>query len=169
MCCIFIVYVVYYPLLPSILDEVVMGEWIRFIVFGIFALFIGIIDLKTLKIPNYLLISMAFSLLLFDFLWNFSLIPLYLLSGLGAFGLFFAVFWLRGGLGFGDVKYAALIGYFLGPRQFITGLLCAVILGMVYWCIGYTFLQWTSIKRFPFGPWLSCGAIISGIFYRRML
>jgi len=146
-----------------------MGEWIRFIVFGIFALFIGIMDFKTLKIPNFLLISMALSLILFDCIWNFSLIPLYILSGLGAFGLFFAVFWLRGGLGFGDVKYAALIGYFLGPRQVILGLLCAVILGMAYWCIGHILFQWNRMQRFPFGPWLSCGAIVAGLFHRRIV
>jgi len=146
-----------------------MIEWLRFLVFAIFGFCIGIVDFKTQKIPNLFLFALAGVLIGCDFLWNPDAIPISLLSGLGAYGLFYAVYRIRGGLGYGDVKYAGIIGYFLGPGLVIYGLLCAVLLGLVYWCAGYLIFRWGKEKRFPFGPWLSCGAVAAKLVYRCIL
>ena len=143
-----------------------MGEWLRFIVFTTFGLFIGIVDFRIQKIPNVLLLMLLSLLVLIDFLGDSKVIPLSLLAGFGSFGLFFLVFWIKGGLGYGDVKYAGVIGYFLGPGQIINGLLYAVILGLVYWCIGSLIFRWGKDHRFPFGPWLTCGAIAAELLHR---
>jgi prepilin signal peptidase PulO-like enzyme (type II secretory pathway) len=117
------------------------------------------VDFRRQKIPDILLLILAGLLVVADFIWNRSTIPYKLVAGLGAYGLFYAVYRLRGGLGYGDVKYAGVIGYFLGPWYILFGLLFAVLLGLAYWSLGRMIFKWGREKRFPFGPWLGCGAM----------
>jgi prepilin signal peptidase PulO-like enzyme (type II secretory pathway) len=141
-----------------------MEYWLRFTIFTSVSMLIAIIDFKTHKIPNNLLIVLIFDLLLLDLIFNPGSIPLNLISGAGAYILFYSVFRFREGLGFGDVKYAAIIGYFLGIHNVILGLLIAVITGIVFWCAGRLLFNWAKDRRFAFGPWLGCGAIAAGFF-----
>ena len=145
-----------------------MVEWIRFAVFTVFGLCIGIIDFRTKKIPNILLLALAGTLLAADIFLNPAAVPYRLLAGLAAYGLFYAVYRFRGGLGYGDVKYAGAIGYFLGPFRVLSGLLCAVLFGLAYWCAGRFLFRWSREQRFPFGPWLSCGAITAELLHWSM-
>lgn len=86
-------------------------EMIQFLVFLTFGICIAISDFRAQKIPNIFLLFLASILIFTDLLYAPSLIPLKVLTGLGAFGLFYLVFRWKGGLGFGDVKYAGVIGY----------------------------------------------------------
>ncbi|HET6407517.1 MAG TPA: A24 family peptidase, partial [Chthoniobacteraceae bacterium] len=66
----------------------------------------------------------------------------------------------REAMGFGDVKYMACIGAFLGWKAVIFTLVCASMVGAV---VGiFTMLigkrEWSS--KIPFGPYLSVGAIV---------
>lgn len=146
-----------------------MGEWLRFGVFTSFGLFIGIVDFRKQKIPNLLLLVLLSLLIIVDFLVEPRIIPFRLLTGIVAYGLFLLIYWIKGGLGYGDVKYTGVIGYFLGPEQIINGLLYAVLFGFIYWFIGNLIFKWGKEHRFPFGPWLSCGAIAAGLLHRVML
>ena len=143
-----------------------MGEWLRFTIFAALGLCIGIIDFRTLKIPNLLLILLISTLVGIDLLCSRKLIPYRLLAALGSFGLFYFVYRVQGGLGFGDVKYAGIIGYYLGPKLVLSGLLCAVLLGLLFWCAGRLIFQWDKGKRFSLGPWLGCGAIAAVLIQR---
>ena len=143
-----------------------MGEWLRFSVFAALSLCIGIVDFKTRRIPNTLLLAILGLLLSVDFLEGFAVIPYYLIAGICAYGLFYMVYRLKGGLGYGDVKYAGVIGYFLGPERVISGLLYAVLLGLAYWCAGSLIFRWGKKQRVPFGPWLGCGAVAAGLLHR---
>jgi len=143
-----------------------MVEWIRFAVFAVCGFFIGLIDFKTYRIPNALLFTQAGILISIDVLTDIKAISYRLLAFIFSIGLFYFVFRLKGGLGFGDVKYAGVAGYYLGLRLVLAGLLCAVLLGLVHWCIGRLVFRWGRDKRFPLGPWLCCGAMAADLFYR---
>lgn len=143
-----------------------MVEWFRFTVFTGFALVIGIIDFRIQKIPTLCLAVLLGVLLAIDLLFGRGFILFRLVAALGAFGLFYAVYKFRGGLGYGDVKYALVIGYYLGPRLIVAGLLCAVLLGLCYWFVGHCLFRWKKERRFAFGPWLGCGAIAVDLVYR---
>lgn len=95
-----------------------------------------------------------------------------LFAALGAFALFFLLFWAtRGrGMGFGDVVYVVLMGFVLGfPKvalamyiAFITGAVVAVLLVLL------------KLKHFkggtiPFGPFLVLGTVISLLFGNQII
>jgi prepilin signal peptidase PulO-like enzyme (type II secretory pathway) len=99
------------------------------------------------------------SLLLFDGFFERDLMPARVMTALGAFIFFLMVFQFRGGLGFGDVKYAGVLGYVLGPRSIVSGMLYGVVLALAFWGAGKVLFGWDRRKRIAFGPWLSCGAM----------
>jgi prepilin signal peptidase PulO-like enzyme (type II secretory pathway) len=91
----------------------------------------------------------------------------YLLSALGVFALFLALFLItRGrGLGFGDVVYAFMMGFVLGYPNIIVGLYVAFLTGAIVSLI----LVWTGKKKMkgdsiPFGPFLVAGTLL-GLFW----
>lgn len=76
-------------------------------------------------------------------------------------------FWLlrlvsKGGMGWGDVKYAAVLGLWLGSRGMVTALALALLLGG---CAASVMLLRGQDKgdALPFGPFLSLGAYVSYI------
>ena len=145
-----------------------MIEWLRFVSFGILSICIAVIDFKIKKIPDTLLLILSVILLCIDAFMDYRAIPYRLLAAIAAYGLFFIVYRFKGGLGYGDVKYAGVIGYFLGPWRVLIGLFCAVLLGLIYWTIGNLALRWGKEKHFSFGPWLGCGAIAAELLFRRV-
>jgi leader peptidase (prepilin peptidase) / N-methyltransferase len=75
----------------------------------------------------------------------------------------------RGGMGFGDVKMAALIGFVTGfPEVFV-----AVLGGIVLGGLAAIFLLITRIKKrkevIPFGPFLSLATIVTLIWGKPLL
>lgn len=88
-----------------------------------------------------------------------------LIGAAGGFILFFLIVILsRGGMGFGDVKMAALIGLVLGWKSGLVGILLGIIIGGIV-AIVLLILRMKGRKQaIPFGPFLSIGAIIA-MFY----
>jgi leader peptidase (prepilin peptidase)/N-methyltransferase len=127
------------------------------------------VDFKTHRIPNLFLLVLSAALFGIDILFNHKFITVNLLAGACAFGFFYIVFWLHGGLGYGDVKYSGVIGYFLGPELIAQGLLYAVMLGLAWWCLGRLIFRWGIKRRFPFGPWLGCGAVAAILIHGELL
>ena len=146
-----------------------MAEWLRFFFFAVSGLCIAIVDFRVKRIPNILLLVLAGALLCIDFLLEKDAMPYRLLTGFGAYLLFYSVYRFRGGLGFGDVKFAGVIGYFLGPWCVINGLLYGVLLGLMYWFFGNLIFHWGKGHRFAFGPWLSCGAVAAALVHQGTL
>lgn len=82
----------------------------------------------------------------------------------GAAGLFFFVAWYLkpGGMGFGDVKLAAVLGLFLG-REVAVAVFAALIVGVV---VGAVIMRRVGVARgrktaVPFGPFLALGGVLA--------
>jgi leader peptidase (prepilin peptidase)/N-methyltransferase len=93
-----------------------------------------------------------------------------LIGGAGGFILFLLIVIIsRGGMGFGDVKMAGLIGLALGWQEGLVAILIGVILGGLVAIV----LLASKIKRrkqaIPFGPFLSIGAIIALLYGQEIL
>lgn len=79
-------------------------------------------------------------------------------------GAFFLLrFISRGGLGWGDVKFAAVLGLWLGGRGTLVAVSLAVLLGGILSAM-LLLKGWGSKRAVPFGPFLSAGAYVSYIW-----
>jgi leader peptidase (prepilin peptidase)/N-methyltransferase len=65
-------------------------------------------------------------------------------------------------MGFGDVKLAAMIGAFLGPRGVIEAIVLSAVAGLV---LGVAWMAWRrdASAPFGFGPALALGAIAAAV------
>jgi leader peptidase (prepilin peptidase)/N-methyltransferase len=131
-------------------------------------------DLETQRLPNILTLPGTVVGFLFSF-WA-PPGPFESLAGaaLGA-GMLFLIrwAWFRAtgveGMGLGDVKMAALIGAFLGPRQLWLVLVLASVGGAIVG-IGMAALQRRSLDtRLAFGTFLSVAALIASLYGDRMV
>ncbi len=75
----------------------------------------------------------------------------------------------RGGMGWGDVKMAALIGLVTGFPLILVALLLAIILGGVVALVLLLFKKRRRKEGIPFGPFLSLAAIATILFGTTML
>ena len=129
------------------------------------AISITVIDMKTFTIPDPLVI-LFFVISIYPVLFSGSLKES--LFGLLLFFLFFIVimFIFPGSFGGGDLKYASVMGFFLGLEYSIVALEIALISGAVTGIV-LAFVTGKSLKsRMPFGPFLTLG-LICALFYGR--
>jgi prepilin signal peptidase PulO-like enzyme (type II secretory pathway) len=124
-----------------------------------FCLGIAIFDLKTCRIPDILLIAFAFLIIVFDGSQPFAVAAARLVTALAVLLLFAAVWYFSRGMGLGDVKYAAVLGYILGPDRIIHALLFTAFLSIVIYVMGIFLFHWSKTVKIPFAPFLSAGAI----------
>ncbi len=124
-------------------------------------LVIALIDLDHKIIPNTITLpGMAVGL-------GLSLVALPITPLASLYGLIIggAIFYLmafisKGGMGGGDIKLIAMIGAFLGLQGGLFTIFTSALLGSV---VGLTLMLLRKKgrkDRIPFGPFLSCGAII---------
>jgi leader peptidase (prepilin peptidase) / N-methyltransferase len=98
--------------------------------------------------------------------WALPITPLASLLGILIGGTFFYLIALvsKGGMGGGDIKLIAMIGSFLGWQGAIFTIFSGALLGSL---VGMTLMLLGRKGRkdkVPFGPFLSCGAIIFMLF-----
>jgi len=124
-------------------------------------------DLKYGIIPDKIVLPAIIISFLYLILNTYYLIPPHLLSALGA-GLFFLALLIvtRGkGMGFGDVKFAFLMGLILGFPNIVVALYIAFLTGAIVGCI---LIIWKRRETFgtviPFGPFLATGTLLSIFF-----
>lgn len=98
-------------------------------------------------------------------MYNFANISFtnYILSGVGAFFVFFILFLVtRGkGMGLGDVKFAFLIGLLVGFPGIVVSLYIAFLTGSI---VAFILILWGKKHRrdtMPFGPFLALGTYIT--------
>jgi len=144
-------------------------------------LLISVYDLKHFIIPDSFLVSFF----IFSFLYTLLLATGYwllivnLLSGIVLTIPFLLLFLISKGrwLGFGDVKYIAVLGFFLGLSQGLSAVVLAFWIGAAFALVALLLKRFKShfslptlvnnltIKsEIPFGPFLSAGIIISFYF-----
>jgi len=87
--------------------------------------------------------------------------------GLGLFLLIALV--SRGGMGWGDVKMAALIGLVTGYPLIFVAIVLAIILGGLVAIILLLFKKKVRKEGIPFGPYLSLAAIATLLYGTEML
>ncbi|MCL2793557.1 MAG: A24 family peptidase [Spirochaetaceae bacterium] len=126
---------------------------------------IGMIDIKTYRIPDVLLLVLFVILVFFDFLKGHNFVLLNLFSGAVIFTIFFVIYYFVGRMGFGDVKYVAVLSYGLGFKGVYVAVVIATVSCLLLFLIGYFFLDWTRKTKLPFAPFLSAGAISSIIIF----
>jgi leader peptidase (prepilin peptidase) / N-methyltransferase len=129
-------------------------------------LLIFIADMKYGVIPlNALLVAFASAISL-HFTSSFFPLPIlnYILSGLGAFLGFLAIFVITKGkgMGFGDVVYVLFMGFLLGFPDILLGLYIAVVSG-AFVSVILIILKKKKLRgsTIPFGPFLVAGTYIS--------
>jgi leader peptidase (prepilin peptidase)/N-methyltransferase len=164
--------------LPMLLVGMVFGVpslwvWPAYAVFTVSMVLLAVTDLDTKLIPNRILgPSIIACAILLAAGWLFdrdagSIVR----AGLGALAYFFAMYALaliaRGGLGFGDVKLAFLIGMmtgFLGWGPVIVAGILGFIIGGLVSIVLLISRRMTRKDAIPFGPFMVAGGLIATIW-----
>ena len=73
-------------------------------------------------------------------------------------GLSGTIVFRRNAMGFGDVKFLAPIGAFLGPVGVLYAFFFAALVGTI---VGLPMRLLASRREIPFGPWLAIGAVLA--------
>jgi prepilin signal peptidase PulO-like enzyme (type II secretory pathway) len=129
------------------------------IIFSVFALPVSVIDIRTRRIPDALSAS-CFVLVFAARLWHSpETAPFFLAAALFAFTLFFCVALGTGGLGFGDVKFAAVIGLVCGFPGVLAALFAASVLGLLA-SLSPLFRGPDRAAPIPFAPFLCAGTLL---------
>ncbi|MBU3810847.1 MAG: prepilin peptidase [Candidatus Niameybacter stercoravium] len=103
---------------------------------------------------------------------DWSILIQSLLGGMVGYGVVALVFYLclwilkKEGMGYGDVRYLGMIGLFTSPSLVFLTLLIGSVVGSIYGLVLYR--RNKESLEFPFGPFLSIGALIS-LFYGESL
>ena len=126
-----------------------------------FAIVISIIDIKTFRISDKILMLLLSLLIFADLFKGLAPVLSNILSAVIIFTIFFAVFHFVGGMGFGDVKYAAVLSYGLGLKGIYIAMVVTIISSVFLFLVGYFLLGWNKKTKVPFAPLLSVGAISS--------
>ena len=140
---------------------------LAYLYFAAISVALGLIDLDTHRLPNQIVLpAYAVAAVLFA---TASLVDGHfdslLRAGVGMAGMFLAYFAMAiaypGGMGFGDVKLAGLVGIFLGWAGWgalIVGAFSAFLLGGLVAITLLLLRKATRKSGIPFGPWILVGA-----------
>lgn len=133
-----------------------------FLAFASCLIVIFFIDMERGIIPDNLILAAFFLELLIHHVNRDNLLQ-YITAGIISFLFFFGIFYVtkQKGMGFGDVKFSFVIGFFLGFPVTIAAFYIAFLTGAVVSLI----LVITGKKRFkggtiPFGPFLVFGMFV---------
>jgi leader peptidase (prepilin peptidase)/N-methyltransferase len=128
---------------------------------------LAFIDLQHMILPDELTLGGAALFLAYSFFHPEIGALEAILSGLGAAlffaALYFAYLKLRKieGLGFGDIKMALMLGFFLGLRRLAAAMFLASFIGLLVG-LAVILVKKKSLKfALPFGPFLALGSAIS--------
>lgn len=97
--------------------------------------------------------------------WSESLLGA--VTGSGLLGLLYLM--SRGGMGLGDVKFAGVLGIWTGFPGIVVNLYLAFFLGGTVALLLCALHKANRKTRFPFGPCLCAGAVLSFFFSSRIL
>ncbi|MBM7557953.1 prepilin peptidase [Halanaerobacter jeridensis] len=167
-----------YPVVELLTAFLFLGLYLKFsltVKLGVLMLLISlliassIIDLQLQIIPNKITYFGIIIGLIFSLIFNYISIKLALLGLLipAGFLLLIAVI-TKGGMGIGDVKFAAMIGTFIGPKLTLLGIFLGSLLGSIIALFLLLAGKKTRKSKLPFGPLIALGTIIM-IFYGQVI
>ena len=132
------------------------------VIFIIFSVPASIIDIKQKRVPDWIVFpGVAVIIGLRVFCLGDPLMQLLLEMIAGSLILFGIRLLTIGKLGMGDVKFAALMGVFIGfPKWFIAAGLASLI-GLLFAVIGLLSGMINTNTKIPFAPFLTAGSIVA--------
>ncbi|MDF9840171.1 MULTISPECIES: A24 family peptidase [unclassified Paenibacillus] len=136
------------------------GQGITGFVLVSLAVIVTVADLKYMLIPNKVLLFFLPLLLVLVLLFPQGPLWSHLLGG-AAGGIILLLLALLGGMGMGDMKLFALLGWVVGFPNVILAFMIACALGTI---AGVVLMLLGKVKRrqpVPFGPWLAAGSLIA--------
>lgn len=157
----------------TVADAVAGGiELVAFLVLTAVSIALALIDLDTRRLPNAIVLpSLIAGILLLGAAgavrgdWN--AIAAASIGGAGLFLFYFLLAVIKpGGMGFGDVKLAAVLGLylgFLGWGNLLVGAFAAFVFGGLFGIALMLMRRAGRKTAIPFGPWMIVGAWV-GIF-----
>jgi len=131
-------------------------------------LYLGYVDLRSFRLPDFITLPLIIVGLLFNFLSPSSFVDITdsiagALIGYGSLWLLNCLYRLakrQDGIGMGDAKLLAALGAWLGWAALPSILLIASISGFIGGIIYLKWRQQSSHHPFPFGPFLAFAGII---------
>ncbi len=150
-----------------------LGLSLDFLYFSIIIsilLVISIIDFYHQIIPDILLVLVIIITVLYRVtVYYIYGIPIYLLDSLIGFlaaGLLFTIIALvsNGGMGGGDIKLIAILGFILGLKKTILNILLSFIIGAAVSLFLLTSGKKGRKDAIPFGPFINIGFLISALW-----
>jgi leader peptidase (prepilin peptidase) / N-methyltransferase len=135
--------------------------WVGWTLVSLFII-ITVSDIKYMLIPDKILLFFAGV-----FLLERIFIPLTpwwdsILGAIVGFTLLFIIsFVSKGGMGGGDIKLYALLGFVLGTKLVLMSLFISTLLGAVIGMIGILIGVFERKKPIPFGPFIAAGTLIA--------
>ena len=138
-----------------------------------FWLFLALFDYKYMLLPTKIIyiglgINMVSSLLSYYRTGDLYDLMSRCLGALVGYGLFCLIFygskWLlkKEGLGYGDVRLMAMIGWYVGIEQLFFVIILASVLAVLVG--GLLYMIRRSSEAFPFGPFLCGGAALMSLY-----
>jgi prepilin signal peptidase PulO-like enzyme (type II secretory pathway) len=119
------------------------------------------IDLKSARIPDAYSLGGLACLSLHDALLSPSSLLGDCLAAALAFALFLGIRAFTKGLGFGDLKYAALIAFYTGFPYCFAAMATAATAAMLFFVAAVAFFGKRRTMMIPFAPFLTIGALVA--------
>lgn len=127
---------------------------------------LSFLDIKFRRVPDALVFCLFVTIFCSDIAFSFYSIPAYFLSAFLVFLILFFVAFLTHGLGIGDVKLAAILGFCFGFWRVLIAMILACLLGI---CAFFIFrIRKKNIRNLPFVPFLTFGCTFSLVFFRSL-
>jgi leader peptidase (prepilin peptidase) / N-methyltransferase len=141
--------------------------------YGCVFLVLFFIDLETKLILNVIVYPMMPAALLISSLYPQPALSQFtsaLIGGAAGFILFLIIALVsRGGMGFGDVKLAGLIGLAVGFPNIFTAIMLAILSGGLVAVVLLVFKIKKRKEGVPFGPFLAAGAMLTLLYGKDIL
>jgi len=126
-----------------------------------FCMGIAAFDLKFYRIPDFLLVLFVPVMLIQEKGRPDIPISTRFVATLAVLVVFVSIWYFSKGIGMGDVKYAAVLGFILSYDRLIPALLFTGILCIIIYSAGLLMFNWQKDAKIPFAPFLSAGVIMS--------
>ena len=131
-----------------------------------FMIIVSAIDIKHMIIPNSIVLTGFISALILSIAVNVLDIEHMIIGFLAGGSSLYLIaiigekFFHKQGMGGGDIKFAAMMGLFLGLKGMVVTLILAFCSGAIFGLITIACGMMKKNDRIPFAPFLSLGALI---------
>ena len=145
-------------------------QFVKWIIFTVLLITTGSIDLIEGIVPDIIVIPGIITGIIFSIFYGKSsfLQSIYGLLFMAAFFLIIILL-TKGGMGWGDLTFGAMIGSFLGFKLSLITLVLSFIIGAIAGLILIILRKKGRKETIPFGPFLSIAAFIISIYGYKIL